>query len=244
MAIVTAKYSGSWVLFGGIAVAFLFAYGAVTIYNNISDIKTDRLNKRKDNPLVTGHVSKREAYIALCVFVALTCLLVGIMMKGHVVLLLGIFMLLGAAYSWPRYPIYSMGLLATILLAVCYVAIPYALAVVPYQRPSALTVISLLLFASALLLAKDYKDQEGDEKTNKRTPLVRYGHTAVKYISAASIATAIVVGTPGAHYRLVFVAVAYCYLFSVHNMHMTKNKSTWWKRLSKILFLCLFALLA
>jgi len=173
-------------------ILILCLYAVATSLNNRADLHTDTLNKRADNPLVSQLLKQRELtlfiFIMLCVVAALQLLLA----QPYSSIISIAYIVLAYAYSDKRLTIQSRGLWGTILLGVCYSALPLLLGA--YQRPS--NVHTGLIWISSwatlstipIVLAKDYKDYLGDKLTNKLTPLVRHGITKVRLIAYTTIA--------------------------------------------------------
>jgi len=170
----------------------LCIYAVAASVNNIADIRTDRLNRRTDNPLATRLLRPQELtpfiLIALCGIIVLQVYLAQPYSIGIVVA----YVVLLYMYSTTRYNLQSRGLWGSTALCICYSALPVLLGV--YQKPTGIhgrlfpVVAWALLATLPIILAKDYKDYTGDKRTGKLTPLVRFGAVKLRKITYAVLA--------------------------------------------------------
>ena len=178
-------------LLGAIAcVPLLFClYALAAGYNNLQDVATDRLNKRRDNPLVAGQVPK-FARIAFFIANSSVVLLLQLALAQPASLALSAsWLLLAYAYSSPRLRLQARSWLAPVVLGACYGALPLVIGAAqgwPLAGQAVLLLAVLQIFLLApTLLAKDYKDATGDRATGKRTPLVRHGAKMVGLVAVS-----------------------------------------------------------
>lgn len=241
MAIVSYKYNIQFNSTLLCILGVLCAYMIVTTMNNLADMQVDRLNKRTENPLLNIGGYKKEATRALLfqtlLFTVCLILVPGVWQKSLLVL----FVFLGWAYSNKATSIQSRGLQATVLLASCYVAIPYALVssygnvTTPLLRGSI-----LCLFAGSILLAKDYKDLYGDKKVGKRTPLVRYGYKIVFVLAVLLCTLGLAVGVTFLNPKsYAFYGVTLALFASVIVMHFTRAKKPIFQHITSVFFMAL-----
>jgi 4-hydroxybenzoate polyprenyltransferase len=206
-------------------------YAVAAGFNNLHDLETDKINKRFDNPFVNNSLSLvyLKGFFIACFFGV--GLLQIVLAQPASLLLTLLYVLLTLAYSHPKIDIKARSLLGTLLLSVCYGALPFLLGAA--QKPS-LDVRHLLTFSglqilllAPLLLAKDSKDYKGDTLTNKNTPLVRYGQRGVSVISISVALLAVVLyiwlAHKGSNRLLISTALAALYLLLIAALHHTKG---------------------
>jgi 4-hydroxybenzoate polyprenyltransferase len=167
-------------------------YGIVAIHNDISDYETDKLNRRKDIPLVSGDV-KKENLIYLLLSLAIITILVGLLLDHSVLIWVALYLLLGWLYSGPA-NLKNRSFIAAFLLGACYGAIPWYLGVAAagIKVTLALVIVSTayFIFSSGSTVIKDFRDLKGDKKAGKNTILVSKGKlfTRVYYLFMTSSA--------------------------------------------------------
>lgn len=231
-----------------IVACFVFivsVYAIAATYNNIHDRRTDKLNKRTDNPLVATKLSTKiiTAFVGIHIIVMLLC---QIFLRQPVSLaIFGVYLLLLAAYSHPKLRLQARGLVGTSLLAVCYGLLPILLGILQTHTVHSifawkLSVLQALL-TFPLLLAKDYKDAIGDAKTKKLTPLVRYGKKTVQIVasSVAILAGAMYVNLASAYISGLWelAAVACTYVAMTVLLHVKRGRLSGYIRKLYLLFL-------
>jgi 4-hydroxybenzoate polyprenyltransferase len=180
-----AVLGAPWTQLGLGAVLVILVYGTATIANDLRDRDIDRANGRA-TPLATGTVRPRQlvTLAAFCV-AGIALLQVWLAQPGGVLFTAG-YVTLAAAYSAPGLRVEDRGLAAPALLAACYIVLPLWLAVaLAGAHVGALTGVLLgaALLGIAGLLHKDFKDEVGDRRYGKRTPLVRFGQVPVLVLS-------------------------------------------------------------
>ncbi len=218
----------------------LLAYMLVTILNNLADRKVDKLNKRKENLLLYIKDYKHEARTAFLCLGFIFCINILFVAGWLPKLLLLVLVMLGWAYSDKRISIQSRGLWATALLAACYVAIPYII-VATGAEVDLLVVRALVLclFASSLLLAKDYKDEYGDRIVGKRTPLVRYGQnvTTLLAVVLCTLGFGLSLWLLDLYSSIIFYFIGISFLVCVVVIHRHRGSGAVLKALASVLFL-------
>jgi len=154
-------------------------YAVAASINNISDMQTDRLNKRTDNPFIGTAIERHvfTVFICLCL-VGIVALQLGLRQPQSAEVSV-LYLILSYIYSDSFFNVKSRGLLGTALLCVCYSALPLLIGTSQglTVRPGLAAELALFSACSLvpLILAKDYKDYIGDKLTHKMTPLVRFG---------------------------------------------------------------------
>jgi 4-hydroxybenzoate polyprenyltransferase len=208
--------------------AVLLLYALAAGYNNLSDKETDRLNKRTDNPMVSEQFNKYELR-GFFAFNLLGLLVLQLFLhQPATIILCALYCLLSIAYSNRRVNIKSRGYFATLLLCLCYGVLPLLIGY--HQHPGGDNVLLLcilqLLLIFPVLLAKDYKDEAGDKKTGKNTPLLISGPRSIKRLSIfISIATAAVyVSLSASYYPVSRAFIAMGYILLVAQLHMAGGK--------------------
>ena len=183
----------SWVVYSVVVVAhmgwrggmlllslvfFISLYGVVAIMNDLSDIETDRINERRDIPYANGALTERQLRFIMMILAGVTTAVAWII-HSHMVIWAGVYMLLGYMYSSGWWVLKNRGVWATILLGVCYGAVPWLMAASVIGGEFSLLLLLLAMasciFSMGIVVLKDFKDEKGDMATGKKTLLVRYG---------------------------------------------------------------------
>lgn len=178
-------------------ILFIATYGIVAIQNDISDYRIDKLNHRSDIPYANDAVTK-ASLLKLMLGLSLVATMVGALLSPAVLPWVGLYLLLGWLYSGP-FNIKSRGIFAAILLGFCYGALPWFIgqSAVNVQPTLQLLAISFasFVFASGVIVLKDFKDVKGDTKAGKRTLLVAKGalYTRRYYLLTTSAAYLILI---------------------------------------------------
>ncbi len=159
----------------------VLTYGFIVVYNDITDVASDRMNRRS-LPLATGALTERDALTLLfCLLASISTLLIFWSSVPAALCVAGV-SAVGFAYSAPGVRLSDRGFVGTAFLASAYVATPLVLAAALTDgslfRSAGVAVVGLP-FAVATSLYKDFGDEKGDESIGKATPLVRYGHQVV-----------------------------------------------------------------
>ncbi len=184
-------YTSSESLATGIAcyLYIFLLYSLAAGYNNLTDLHTDGLNKRADNPLLGKSINRRALYLFFVTNLMLLTFVQFFIRQPHSLSICLIYLMLFLSYSHRRINIKSKGYFSAALLCICYGSLPLLLGIVQGGRVAA-SIVYICVFQAILLLpivlAKDYKDLIGDRLTNKKTPLVKYGAKAVTKVAIVS----------------------------------------------------------
>ncbi len=169
----------------------LILYAIAASYNNLSDIKTDKLNSRFDNPLISNKISKNtlKTFFSFC-FIALLMTQLLLLQPSSIYICL-IYLVLAILYSHPTIKLKSRSWFAIFVLSICYGCLPFLLGLAQTKTLYSFKICEFLIFQILLLfpvlLAKDYKDIKGDRLTNKLTPLIVYGQNIVIKVARLSL---------------------------------------------------------
>lgn len=200
---------------------FVLSYTIAASYNNLSDVETDKINKRIDNPLTYGLLSKRVVYIHILINAfALGVLQTGL--KQPESLAIGVALIL-LSYLYSGKPGFkSFGLFSTLILSILYGGAPLVLGLIQSNKLDFSSLMYLMflqiLLLSPILLAKDYKDIKGDKQTGKLTPLILYGERVVKLVSViVSVAACVLILLITSSNLILFVSPFY--LIMVYILH-------------------------
>ncbi|MFI5412904.1 MAG: UbiA family prenyltransferase [Candidatus Micrarchaeales archaeon] len=151
---------------------FLTSMGAFAI-NDYFDVETDRANKRKERPIVSGDISRKSAYK-----IALLCLIFGT--AGSIFINIYAFAI-AVVFSILSY-LYSYKLKDILLIGNAYIAFSMAIPfiygnfVVATQINSNIVLITFIIFLSGLAreIHGMIRDKSGDLKIRKSKNLVYY----------------------------------------------------------------------
>ncbi len=160
-----------------------------TCLNDVTDESIDRVNLpgASGRPLVSGSATADRLLILACV-AGLVALAAGFLVNTRVGLVVAAGLVLNAAYSVPPIRLADRGGLATALLPLGYLAVPYFVGA--FTVGSGLGDEGLILFAGLYLsfagriILKDFRDVEGDARYGKRTYLLRHGAVKTCAVSA------------------------------------------------------------
>ncbi|HEX4775050.1 MAG TPA: UbiA family prenyltransferase [Candidatus Saccharimonadales bacterium] len=226
----------------------MLLYAVATNFNNISDLQTDILNKRNDNPFITSALKRYELTLFICVCLLCIVALQFSMRQPGTAIVTASYLVLSYIYSDSFFRLKSRGLLGTALLCICYGTLPLLFGFLQGALVQPHLMIELALFMplsiAPLILAKDYKDYKGDRLTHKKTPLVLLGSKRLFLLASSLalvsvIAYAIFVVTHHVNLLIGF-AIAASYFVLTRQLHTGKGHMT---RLYKTaLFLSLLAM--
>ncbi len=180
LAVGVTRQAETHTLILGTAVLVL-TYGFIAVYNDITDVAADRLNRRP-LPLATGELTERDALILLVCLLASISTLLAFWSSVPAALCIAGVSAVGFAYSAPGLRLSDRGFVGAAFLASAYVATPLVLGTALTNGSlirSAWVAVVALPFAIATSLYKDFGDEKGDESIGKATPLVRYGDQVV-----------------------------------------------------------------
>jgi 4-hydroxybenzoate polyprenyltransferase len=181
----------SWhVLWAVLALAS--SYVAATALNDLADEEIDRVNHPRDagRPLVEGTATRRDLR-ALAPVAATLALAAAVPLGFRGVTVVAASLAIGVAYSTrPLFLSYRTSL-AHVVLAVAYVAVPFALGAVASggSLDAADGVFAAGLFCLFLsrIVLKDFRDRTGDALYGKPTLLLRFGKTRTCAVSFAPL---------------------------------------------------------
>jgi 4-hydroxybenzoate polyprenyltransferase len=173
-----------------VVVSFLVFSVAV---NDMADEAIDRINLRgvTNRPLVIGSATRREltvvAGVGACMALAGASLLTW---PALIVTVCGL--LTSAAYSIGPIRLANRGVVASLVLPACYVAVPFLVGSFSVQGSIGWHQLELLTglyigFIGRIVL-KDFRDVKGDSLFGKRTFLVRYGRKSTVVFSGVFMA--------------------------------------------------------
>jgi 4-hydroxybenzoate polyprenyltransferase len=160
----------------------------VTI-NDSADEALDRVNLSDDTkrPLVVGTGSRRE--LAVMATVSGSMALGGAaLLTWPALVVVACGLLTSAAYSLGPVRIAGRGVVASLVLPACYVAVPFLLGAFSVQASigwhQCELLVGLYLGFIGRIVLKDFRDVKGDALFGKRTFLVRHGRTPTAVFSA------------------------------------------------------------
>ena len=189
-------------------VALVLVHTIVTVWNDMSDEKVDRLNGQ--SRIAAARSAKTLPIIRFYVLINLTLLIIvsyHLNLAGKLVMAL--FLLIGWLYNSRPVLASHRPISSIVLLAATYGALPVILGATIGDFNVAALVLALGLFLTrgSLSLLKDYKDVVGDAQVAKKTFLLRYGQTLTRRLSFgfAAIGSATIIGT-------VFIETGYTWL--------------------------------
>jgi geranylgeranylglycerol-phosphate geranylgeranyltransferase len=165
-------------------VVVMVSYSYCSIFNDINDIKIDKINSPK-RPLPSGKISLKLAEKLLYINL-LIVIIVGFLFGINYLFLGLIYITVGYLYSSNKKRISDKGYFGLVLLTIAYYVLPYIFALSIKQKVSAsdyLIFLSLILMGSSRLLLKDFKDMKGDLTYKKITPLLISGASRILKIS-------------------------------------------------------------
>ncbi len=166
-------------------VVLVLTYGFIAVYNDITDVAADRLNRRP-LPLATGELTERDAMILLVCLLATISTVLAFWSSVPAALCVAAVSAVGFAYSAPGLRLSDRGFVGAAFLASAYVATPLVLGTAVTNGSlvrAAWVAVVALPFAIATSLYKDFGDEKGDESIGKATPLVRYGDRVVMEVA-------------------------------------------------------------
>jgi len=169
---------------------------SVYIYNDLTDIEVDRLNKL-DRPLVTGEASKKDA-LNLVILLSLSGLIIAFMVSLKFFFLIMIFFILFFLYSFPKMHFKSMFIIKDLVIA-SGTALTYLIGGSVIGTISVpIILMSIIGFVSALStsIVKDFRDVRGDEIYKIKTFPIIWGpmltiRLAIALVVSVGLATII-----------------------------------------------------
>ena len=179
-----------WSYLAGL-LALLACYVVATCLNDVSDVEIDRVNQ-PNRPLVTGEATRRHLLV-LAAVAAVIAVLLGILVGPVGVGVIALSLMVNVAYSVPPVRLSMRPHAAAPVLALAYVALPYALGlaaagVAPALFDTRVAACFVVLFTGRMLL-KDFRDRRGDAAFGKRTFLLAHGKAATLLAVLACVVT-------------------------------------------------------
>ncbi|KUL46064.1 hypothetical protein ADL22_11165 [Streptomyces sp. NRRL F-4489] len=183
--------------------------------NDVADERIDRINLPGDRrrPLVSGGIGPNGMRV-VAVVCAVVALAGGLLVSPWAAAVTAVGLAISAAYSLRPVRIADRGVLASLTLPACYVAVPFLVGRLAAGaeagawagaggRPGArelLLLAGLYVGFIGRILLKDFRDVRGDALFGKRTFLVRHGRVPTCRLSAVcwTLGSALLVaGAPG-----------------------------------------------
>jgi 4-hydroxybenzoate polyprenyltransferase len=172
--------------------------------NDIADEAIDRINLAGDGrrPLVAGTGTRRQLAIMAGVS-ASTALLGATLLAWPALIVTTGGLLISAGYSLGPVRIADRGVVASLVLPACYVAVPFLLGAFSIHSSIGWRQVELLagLYVGFIgrIVLKDFRDLRGDALFGKRTFLVRHGRGPTLIFSAVFTTggTAVVMAVDG-----------------------------------------------
>jgi 4-hydroxybenzoate polyprenyltransferase len=170
-----------------VLVPFL-VYSAVV--NDLADARIDAVNLPGDaRRVVASGRAHRRHLLVVALLGLIASLGAALALGGPALLVVASGLAVSTAYSLGPVRLAQRGIIASLTLPACYVAVPYLLgilAVRPTVRWSDVPFLAALYvgFIGRIIL-KDFRDVRGDALFGKRTFLVRHGRVATCRVSAA-----------------------------------------------------------
>lgn len=186
----SGRAEGLHPLFTTVAVIVSCWFIHATVLNDLGDEAIDRVNlvNARGRPLVSG-ATTRARLLALGCGTGLVALVVAWAVNWRVGIVVTVGLGLNAAYSLRPVRLSDRGVVASLLLPLGYVALPFLVGVFSVEpdlhRVDVILLVGLYVTFIGRIVLKDFRDIRGDERFGKRTFLVRYGRTATCVFSAA-----------------------------------------------------------
>jgi 4-hydroxybenzoate polyprenyltransferase len=176
---------------GAVVVVVAGWFVHATVLNDRADEAIDRVNlpNAPGRPLVAG-LATRGQLLVLGNGAGVVALAVGLALDWRVAAVVAAGLVLSWAYSMPPLRISSRGAVASLLLPLGYVALPFLVGWLAV-RPAGLDRTGLALLGGLYvtfvgrIVLKDFRDVRGDALYGKRTFLLRHGARATCRFSAA-----------------------------------------------------------
>lgn len=177
-------------LFTTVLLILAAGFTNATCLNDITDESIDKVNfaGRGDRPLVRGTAGPNQLFL-IAGAAAVIVLSLGWSANWRVGVVVTVGLVLNAAYSVPPIRLAERGGVATALLPLGYVVVPFlvgAFSAAPsLTREGAILLAGLYLTFAGRIILKDFRDVEGDAMFGKRTFLLRHGRRATCRVSGA-----------------------------------------------------------
>jgi 4-hydroxybenzoate polyprenyltransferase len=200
--------------------------------NDLADEEIDRVNlaDARGRPLVSGHATRRQL-LALGTTAGAVALVVAWAVSWRVGLVVTAGLGLNAAYSLRPIRLSDRGAVASLMLPLGYVAVPYLVGALSVQsglgRHDLVLLVGLYVTFIGRILLKDFRDVEGDERFAKRTFLLRHGRDATCLVSAvcwmAGTATLLALVPVRSVLVVVFVGYLTCALHGLQRLAVARG---------------------
>lgn len=160
-----------------------------TVLNDLADEAIDRVNltAARGRPLVTGQATRSDLLV-LGNGAAVVALVVAWAVNWRVGVVVAAGLALNAAYSLRPVRLSHRGAVASLMLPLGYVALPYLVGALSVQprlgRTDVVLLVGLYVTFIGRILLKDFRDVSGDGLFGKRTFLLRHGREATCLASA------------------------------------------------------------
>lgn len=240
-------YGNSWVYTIGAATLLFCLYTIAVCYNNLKDTSVDTTNKRRDNPLAAGTISKRTLYTYIGILLAAVVLLTAVMRNTALVYAVAIYGIMTVLYSHEKFNVQARGIFALFPLAICYGCLPIIIGAGTFDLAGnfLLAIVLQIPLLLPMLLAKDYKDLRGDAAHGKRTFLVRHGVRKTQYVAGALLAgvTAIIIYlsiSRNFEYQVVVSLLSIIYAIAVLLIHLRLSRIS--PLIKRLAFSCLLGI--
>lgn len=206
-----------WVIFGknfvlSVVSMFLTAL-SVYVYNDLTDIGIDRINKL-NRPLVTGEVSQKDAN-KLVVLLGSIGLTIAFVISFKVFLFMVTYYTLFFLYSFPPVRLKDKFLVNKITVATGTTIAFLIGSVATGTIPTPILLISgysfVAAFTSSMII--DLRDIEGDKKFNVKSPPIVWGPILTIRLAIAlicSIGLATIIGYYQLGFSTAFLMIAFC----------------------------------
>ena len=176
-----------WLVAGSLVVVVGYLLVSVVL-NDLADAEVDRINLPGDRrrPLASGSAPRDLVVVAVVGGVMALAAAAALGWRVLAVLLVGL--LVGAAYSLPPLRLSKRGAVASLLLPLNVVGVPYLVGLSrggDVRRTDLVLLGGLYAAVIGRLLLKDFRDVRGDALLGKRTFLVRHGRVVTCRVSAA-----------------------------------------------------------
>lgn len=169
-------------LFTSVLVVIAGWFVNATVLNDLADEPIDRVNLQhaRGRPLVSGFATRRQLLV-LGTVAGAVALLTALAIDWRVGAVTAAGLALNAAYSLPPIRLSTRGAVASLLLPLGYVALPFlvgALSVRPHVTgPQVVLLAGLYVTFIGRIFLKDFRDVRGDSQFGKMTFLLRHGRT-------------------------------------------------------------------
>ncbi len=217
-----------------LALAFWYLNG--TCINDLADEKIDKINLKNapSRPLVNKKTSRKTLWLMAMAGGVLSLACAAVISVPAFILICGA-LVLNWIYSMPPLHISHRGALASLLLPMGYVTLPFLLGLfsVSGKLDNFSTVLLIGAYTTFIgrIALKDLRDVEGDRKYGKRTFIVRHGKLKTLYFSSVFwvAGSAVVMGLfAGSSLPLVLILAMHllAVIYAISRMNKTEDRDT------------------